>query len=42
MQAYQEGFIRFAIESDVLLYRRSPIYLMRGELIDPMPHVQSH
>jgi hypothetical protein len=27
---------------DVLLYRRSPIYLLRGELIDPMPHVQSH
>jgi len=27
---------------DVLLYRRSPIYLMRGELIDPMPHIQSH
>ena len=27
---------------DVMLYRRSPIYLMRGELIDPMPHIQSH
>lgn len=27
---------------DVLLYRRSPLYLMRGELIDPMPHIQSH
>ena len=27
---------------DVLLYYRSPLYLMKGELIDPMPHVQSH
>ncbi len=27
---------------DVLLYYRSPFYLMNGELIDPMPHVQSH
>jgi hypothetical protein len=27
---------------DVLLYRRSPLYLMRGELIDPMEHIQSH
>jgi hypothetical protein len=27
---------------DVMLYRRSPLYLMRGELIDPMPHIQSH
>lgn len=27
---------------DVMLYHRSPLYLMRGELIDPMPHIQSH
>ena len=27
---------------DVMLYRRSQLYLMRGELIDPMPHIQSH
>ena len=25
---------------DIKLYYRSPIYLLRGELIDPMPHVQ--
>src|SRR5262249_11908615 len=25
---------------DVMLYHRAPLYLMRGELIDPMPHVQ--
>jgi hypothetical protein len=25
---------------DVKLYYRSPIYLLRGELIDPMPHIQ--
>lgn len=26
---------------DILLYRRSPLYLLRGELIDPMPHIHS-
>ena len=26
---------------DVILYCRSPLYLMRGELIDPMTHIQS-
>jgi len=25
---------------DILLYHRAPLYLMRGELIDPMHHVQ--
>ncbi|MBZ1350798.1 hypothetical protein KZZ10_09085 [Alcaligenaceae bacterium LF4-65] len=25
---------------DIKLYYRSPIYLLRGELIDPMPHIQ--
>src|SRR5215510_9605613 len=27
---------------DVMLYHRAPIYLMRGELIDPMHHVQQN
>lgn len=27
---------------DILLYWRSPIALLRGELIDPMDHVQAH
>ena len=27
---------------DVMLYHRAPLYLMRGELIDPMHHVQQH
>ena len=25
---------------DILLYYRAPLYLMRGELIDPMLHVR--
>jgi hypothetical protein len=25
---------------DILLYHKAPLYLLRGELIDPMPHVQ--
>jgi hypothetical protein len=25
---------------DIMLYRKAPLYLLRGELIDPMPHVQ--
>ena len=25
---------------DILLYHRAPLHLLRGELIDPMPHVQ--
>jgi hypothetical protein len=24
---------------DIKLYYRSPLYLLRGELIDPMPHI---
>jgi len=27
---------------DIMLYYRSPFYLLKGELIDPMQHVQSH
>lgn len=27
---------------DIKLYYRSPIYLLKGQLIDPMEHVQSH
>jgi hypothetical protein len=27
---------------DLMLYYKSPIYLLKGELIDPMEHVQSH
>ena len=27
---------------DVKLYWRAPLHLMRGELIDPMPHVRGH
>jgi hypothetical protein len=27
---------------DVQLYLKSPLYLMRGELIDPMHHVDVH
>src|SRR5262245_22647 len=27
---------------DIMLYHRAPLYLMRGELIDPMHHVQQH
>jgi len=27
---------------DIMLYHRSPLYLMRGQLIDPMDHVQAH
>ncbi len=26
---------------DIKLYYRSPLYLLRGELIDPMPHIQN-
>jgi hypothetical protein len=25
---------------DIMLYHKAPLYLLRGELIDPMPHVQ--
>jgi hypothetical protein len=25
---------------DIMLYHKAPIYLLRGELIDPMPHVR--
>ncbi len=25
---------------DIMLYYKAPLYLLRGELIDPMPHVQ--
>ncbi|MBV8603530.1 MAG: hypothetical protein JO224_02475 [Pelomonas sp.] len=27
---------------DIMLYHRSPLYLLRGQLIDPMDHVQAH
>jgi len=27
---------------DLMLYHKSPIYLLKGELIDPMEHVHSH
>ena len=27
---------------DILLYHKAPLYLLRGELIDPMVHVQHH
>lgn len=27
---------------DIMLYHRAPLYLLRGELIDPMGHVQAH
>jgi hypothetical protein len=27
---------------DVMLYWRAPLHLLRGELIDPMEHVQRH
>lgn len=27
---------------DILLYHKAPLYLLRGELIDPMAHVVSH
>jgi hypothetical protein len=27
---------------DILLYHKAPLHLLRGELIDPMPHVQHH
>lgn len=27
---------------DIQLYHKAPLYLLRGELIDPMHHVQSH
>lgn len=27
---------------DIWLYRKAPMYLLRGELIDPMPHVREH
>lgn len=27
---------------DILLYHRAPLHLLRGELIDPMGHVQAH
>ena len=25
---------------DIMLYHRAPLYLLRGELVDPMPHVR--
>jgi hypothetical protein len=27
---------------DLWLYRKSPLHLLRGELIDPMTHAQRH
>jgi hypothetical protein len=27
---------------DIMLYRSAPLHLLRGELLDPMPHVRSH
>ena len=27
---------------DICLYHKSPLYLLRGELIDPMMHAQRH
>lgn len=27
---------------DIMMYYRSPVYLMKGQLIDPMDHVQPH
>ncbi|MEN9419655.1 MAG: hypothetical protein RI988_3276 [Pseudomonadota bacterium] len=27
---------------DIWLYHKAPLHLLRGELIDPMPHVRSH
>jgi len=27
---------------DIWLYHKAPLYLLRGELIDPMPHVRPH
>jgi len=27
---------------DIKLYYKSPVYLLRGELIDPMGHIKSH
>jgi hypothetical protein len=27
---------------DIVLYRSAPLHLLRGELIDPMPHVRRH
>lgn len=27
---------------DIVLYRRAPLYLLRGQLLDPMAHVQQH
>ena len=27
---------------DIMLYHRAPLYLLRGQLIDPMEHVQAH
>jgi hypothetical protein len=27
---------------DILLYHKAPLYLLRGELVDPMPHVRNH
>jgi hypothetical protein len=27
---------------DVLLYAKAPLYLLQGQLIDPMPHVEDH
>jgi hypothetical protein len=26
---------------DIVLYHKAPLHLLRGELIDPMPHVRS-
>ena len=27
---------------DIVLYRRAPLYLLRGQLLDPMAHVRQH
>ncbi|HEY4066830.1 MAG TPA: hypothetical protein VGM74_08040, partial [Burkholderiaceae bacterium] len=27
---------------DIMLYRGAPLHLLRGELLDPMPHVRAH
>ncbi len=27
---------------DIMLYHKAPLYLLRGEMIDPMTHVRSH
>jgi hypothetical protein len=27
---------------DIKMYHKAPLYLLRGELVDPMTHVRSH